>query len=104
MRNARTRGHSRTAHRAATMEMNPSAITGTRHRAAVGITENTDAVVLVVSEETGIVSMAKDGELKRPLTVKDLEEILGKIFEERKSGILGLVKILKKEPEDQKNE
>ncbi len=77
---------------------------GTRHRAAVGITENTDAVVLVVSEETGIVSLAKDGELKRPLTVKDLEEILGKIFEERKSGILGLVKILKKEPEDQKNE
>ena len=49
---------------------------GTRHRAAVGITENTDAAVLVVSEETGIVSLATDGTLKRPFTVDELRAFL----------------------------
>lgn len=38
---------------------------GTRHRAAIGMTENSDAVVLVVSEETGIISIVKNGEIKR---------------------------------------
>ena len=46
---------------------------GTRHRAAVGISENTDAAVVVVSEETGIVSMARDGALKRPLSTDELK-------------------------------
>ena len=53
---------------------------GTRHRAAVGISENTDAAALVVSEETGIVSMARDGVLKRPLSTDELKEFLNSFY------------------------
>ncbi len=49
---------------------------GTRHRAAIGISEHSDAVVVVVSEETGVISCVSGGVLKRYLTPEDLEQIL----------------------------
>ncbi len=49
---------------------------GTRHRAAIGLTEETDAVVVVVSEETGVISVAMDGEITRYLDPQTLYRIL----------------------------
>lgn len=49
---------------------------GTRHRAGIGITENSDALVIIVSEETGIISMAREGQLSRFLDIKTVEKTL----------------------------
>src|SRR3984893_11471662 len=53
---------------------------GTRHRAAIGITEETDCLALVVSEETGRISVAAFGELVPGLTLAGLEEIINRHF------------------------
>ena len=54
---------------------------GTRHRAAIGITETTDAVALVVSEETGVISIAREGRISRYVDAKTLSQILNELFE-----------------------
>ena len=58
---------------------------GTRHRAGIGITEESDAIVIVVSEESGVISLAQDGELIRYLDKSKLREILFKEFIPKKS-------------------
>lgn len=51
---------------------------GTRHRAAVGMSEVSDAVIIIVSEETGVISVAKESELKRDFTEDSLRKYLVK--------------------------
>jgi diadenylate cyclase len=61
------------------LSMNPVLSTqlGTRHRAGIGITEETDAIAVIVSEETGAISLAVGGKIERDLTVEQLRERLG---------------------------
>jgi diadenylate cyclase len=64
------------------LSMNPVLSTqlGTRHRAAIGITEETDSVAVVVSEETGAISLAVAGNIERDLTVERLRERLSSLL------------------------
>ena len=68
---------------------------GTRHRAGVGMSETCDAVVVIVSEETGAISVAIEGMLKRHLATETLkklliQELIGE--EKNRSGVLNLLK------------
>ena len=59
---------------------------GTRHRAGIGITENSDALVIIVSEETGVISIAQNGNLTRFLDAKNIEKtLLGLYFDENRT-------------------
>ena len=59
-----------------TEQVNLPAHLGMRHRAAIGMSENTDALVIVISEETGSISVADSGELRSDLTPNELRNIL----------------------------
>lgn len=66
---------------------------GTRHRAGIGITENSDALVLIVSEETGIISMASEGHLSRFLDLKTVEKTLLNMYlnAEEQTGTMSII-------------
>ena len=58
---------------------------GLRHRAAIGITEQTDAIAVVVSEETGLLSICAEGELQQALTPALFRERLGHLLKDRRT-------------------
>ncbi len=64
------------------LSMNPVLSTqlGTRHRAGIGITEETDAIAVIVSEETGQISLAVSGNIERDLTADQLRERLSELL------------------------
>jgi diadenylate cyclase len=64
------------------LSMNPVLSTqlGTRHRAGIGITEETDAIAVIVSEETGAISVAVAGNIERDITVEYLRERLSELL------------------------
>jgi diadenylate cyclase len=64
------------------LSMNPVLSTqmGTRHRAGIGITEETDAIAVIVSEESGAISLAVAGNFERDLTVEQLRERLSALL------------------------
>lgn len=61
---------------------------GTRHRAAIGMTEKSDSIALIVSEETGYISYAIEGRLYRNIQIEELEKLLSNIYTENEKSNL----------------
>jgi diadenylate cyclase len=61
---------------------------GTRHRAAIGLTEESDAAAIVVSEETGLISISLDGAIERGLSPDQLRERLRGLIQQRRGALL----------------
>ena len=92
-----------------TKSTNLSKDLGMRHRAGIGLSEQSDAVVIIVSEETGAISVAIDGMLKRHLNAATLERLLRSelIVEETEGKPNGLIQMwnrLTKGKNNEKNE
>jgi len=68
------------------LEESPERSMGLRHRAALGIAEETDAVAVVISEETGVISLAYEGKIDRYVPCDELEERLAEFFVIEPSG------------------
>ena len=82
---------------------NPAALPaslGTRHRAALGITEESDCLSIVVSEETGHVSVAAFGEIHRGLSLREVDERVNAHFGVRKFGGSFLGDLARSQPEE----
>lgn len=98
-----------------TTNANLSKELGTRHRAGIGMSEQSDAVVLIISEERGAISCTIDGSLKRHLSPEDVEEILNEeLIGSEQSGkqkgalarffapVFGMLKVEDKKPDENK--